>query len=856
MNLSFPMVGHATYLMHMPWANHAQTLGTPFAPLRKQRHVANVFFCTIHWCYGDAIGNAVICCGQNKRFGVSGTWTSRTTSRLVTKHSNFVCCQCRSDTGSGALRGIRLPVRVFFTELELVGTLDLSFHCARLAVYLGLGWGFAFIACDIQSFEGIPMDMAEKETSFRCTWDGDISTFPDYVRKVRLLFEKTRRRKRKHLRPELVAQLTGKAWTITQEVNHERLTSRDGAKYLVEFLEAKLARIPVPDAGSRAEELLVKLRRPTGMSMASWCATVRESYRRLQRALKRARPAESEAVTSPGRSVKSEGSMVPSPSTLGRDRQSPVTDPGDSPSPTSSRRARRSTKETMPEPEQMPTPERPSASARSAGADPTDDDGADDGGAETEELFEDPQTGETSFQRGLQKGLGKGRESSPKSARSRGGKRKATTGSSSSSDEESKSWGLKMWADMDAGLPEVLPTELIGWLMLRRCNLSPQQRLNVLSSTGNSLKADDIEHALRGAEEELRIQEAGHGKGKGGRSFARPNFWVEQSGEWGLLSAEDGEVLEGSMDEVHWIGKDIASVYGMASSTSPSTTSLLSSDDAPRWTATEDGYWFQDDQGQFSYWSQHSDGEYYTMDHAGVYWTWDEWQEEAAWWSATPEQQKEINEAFALYDQKVRTFMESRELMRNKGASRGYYKGKPFGKGKGKGVGKAKSKPALTSGSRSHAVFQNQSQPSEALVAVGQPGYTGCFVCGSKSHDFRSCPQRGPSGKGKPPSSKGGIYMVMSEEEMFAPGASSTARPTSIYDDAMMAQVTHPDLRGHAVLDTGATETVTSLAALEAIHQKRTELLGHDDHVEVVPGPGKVFRFGNGQTQQSEVLFI
>ena len=141
-NLSFPMVGHATYLMHMPWANHAQTLGTPFAPLQKQRHVANVFFCTIHWCYCDAIGNAVICCGQNKRFGVSGTWTSRTTSRLVTKHSNFVCCQCRSDTGSGALRGIRLPVRVFFTELELVGTfgfeLSLRETCSIPWTWLGI----------------------------------------------------------------------------------------------------------------------------------------------------------------------------------------------------------------------------------------------------------------------------------------------------------------------------------------------------------------------------------------------------------------------------------------------------------------------------------------------------------------------------------------------------------------------------------------------------------------------------------------------------------------------------------------------------------------------------------------------
>ena len=38
---------------------------------------------------------------------------------------------------------------------------------------------------------------------------------------------------------------------------------------------------------------------------------------------------------------------------------------------------------------------------------------------------------------------------------------------------------------MDSGLPEVLPTELLGWLMLRRCSLSPQQRLNVLSARGS-----------------------------------------------------------------------------------------------------------------------------------------------------------------------------------------------------------------------------------------------------------------------------------------------------------------------------------------------------------------------------------
>ena len=111
------------------------------------------------------------------------------------------------------------------------------------------------------------------------------------------------------------------------------------------------------------------------MSMATWCATVRESYRSLQRALKRARY-ESEVATSPGRS---DGSLVPSPSTLGRGGQSPVTNPPESPSPTSS------SKETVPEPEQMPTPERPSAAA--AAAADLEEHGFDE---EPEEFIEDP----------------------------------------------------------------------------------------------------------------------------------------------------------------------------------------------------------------------------------------------------------------------------------------------------------------------------------------------------------------------------------------------------------------------------------------------------------------------------------
>ena len=72
-----------------------------------------------------------------------------------------------------------------------------------------------------------------REFSWRCEWDGEPATWPDYVRKVRLQFEKTRRRRRKYLGPELVSPLTGRAWTVTQEVEHDRLLRPDGAKYLI-----------------------------------------------------------------------------------------------------------------------------------------------------------------------------------------------------------------------------------------------------------------------------------------------------------------------------------------------------------------------------------------------------------------------------------------------------------------------------------------------------------------------------------------------------------------------------------------------------------------------------------------------
>ena len=255
--------------------------------------------------------------------------------------------------------------------------------------------------------------MAEKEKdTIRCHWDGEASTWPDYVRRVRLAYERTRKRRRAQLGPELVSQFTGKAWIVTQEIDHRQLTSPSGARYLIQFLEERLARVPIPDAGTRAEDLLLRLRRPAGMSMATWCHTVRESYRKLQRALKRARGAQMTTATSP--------STLATPS--------PVAG-GDAPSsPASSRQSageRRKSKSSVPEPAAEVHPGASDPSPAASPSSPISPEAPDDYG------------------KGYAKGKWKG------------------GGRFSSSEEEDDEF-LTMWDDLDQGLPEVLHLNSLG----------------------------------------------------------------------------------------------------------------------------------------------------------------------------------------------------------------------------------------------------------------------------------------------------------------------------------------------------------------------------------------------------------
>ena len=102
-------------------------------------------------------------------------------------------------------------------------------------------------------------------SGLKCQWNGDPSGWADFLRCVRLAFEKTARRKRHLLGPEIVGQLSGRAWVVTQELDHRRVVRRDGVVYLIEFLRDRLCKTPTPDVGLRLEQLMIRLRRGLGV---------------------------------------------------------------------------------------------------------------------------------------------------------------------------------------------------------------------------------------------------------------------------------------------------------------------------------------------------------------------------------------------------------------------------------------------------------------------------------------------------------------------------------------------------------------------------------------------------------------
>ena len=408
-------------------------------------------------------------------------------------------------------------------------------------------------------------------------------------------------------------------------------------------------------------------------------------------------------------------------------------------------------------------------------------------------------------------------------------------------EEEWKAWRKRQWKDYyedsssGEDLPwdelqveeiQVLPDEVLGWLLLRRASLSASSRLSVQASVNNSLKFQDIELALRDQEEELLQADSARGGGHG-QHHKRRSYWVEEEGTWGLLAAVPDDMDEQA--EIHWVGSQLpAEVYD------PDGTAENYEDEEIFWTWETDGYHGYVPDG-FGHWLE--------TDGYGTYWSADE-----PAMDLTPEENKELEEAYAVYENKARTFMQSRQLQRAKGASRGFYpltmmkgsgrKGKSKGKGKkGKSFGHTMS--SSTSSTSSKPLFAAQGMEGSTTTTG-----SGCFICGDKGHGFRQCPKRtssstATSGKG---SKKGTFWVETLNASSLAFIGMVTAMNEVVYDTS-----------GFGVLDLGATETVGSLEALEALMSMRSHIHGNSEPVEVFTGPSskKPFRFGNGEVQFS-----
>ena len=242
---------------------------------------------------------------------------------------------------------------------------------------------------------------------------------------------------------------------------------------------------------------------------------------------------------------------------------------------------------------------------------------------------------------------------------------------------------------------------------------------------------------------------------------------------------------------------------------------------------------------------------------------------------------KELFDAFTVFDQKVRTFREAKHALFQKGKSRGYFKPKGFSKGKGK-KGSKGSVMAVSGTSKGSPSFGSKGfgKPSVSTSPVNKPGFSGCFVCGDMNHDYRNCPKRtqnnGTGGKGGKflgyvettdndddaavlDGFSSTILMVEDEQDCVVQAGLDEGPVENISHSIMVAKEAFPthfsqeEKLKYAVIDTGATETVGSMDALQTIMDTRSILFG-DEYVNIDPKIHKTFRFGNAQTQKSDSL--
>lgn len=650
--------------------------------------------------------------------------------------------------------------------------------------------------------------MGSKDEFLVPSWDGEVAGWPEYSQRVRLCYAQTARSKRYTLAPKLVLKLRGKAWEVAASLDYEELSRSSGTQYLMRFLQARLGRRPIPDIGQHLDEVFVRMRRSPGTDLVTWCNQVRETYKKLQRSL-----AKTQAEKK----------------TVGVQTENPPDESADMSLPTPSTRRRQSGSEPHREP-------------HAETSDPTEDAASPGSQGDDHSLHFSDWDDE-----------GWGRDTSSWHSGSWWQSKWGNWRWHESDEQEEDVDENHQWDDLESSLPQILPEEVLGWILMRRSGLPSASKLSIQAAAGNSLKFSDVEKAMRQQEDELLQQERQRGQTSRHRSY-----WVEADGAWGLVLQDSDDFDQLTNDQIKWVEQDV-----MTSMVVPS-----SSDEAP---ADAEPTWFNDGVNDW----QWQDEEWHILSADGwlAYSDAKPWMDIEEALAVDPSAGKELNELYAAFEQKVRTFKEARDTLKFKGKSRGFYsphKGnaKGFGKGfSGKGKKGPSTGPAM-------ALFGSSPSKGKGTPPSQRPGFSGCFICGDKGHDFRSCPKRGQSSSSATSSKTKPVCYVDSAQEIFMVSSQADEKalisengdfepttPVTLTQDiqrmvlAASSSTESGRRLGFAVIDTGATETVGSLEAIEHIMNERRNVFGSEE-IGVNVNKRKRFRFGNAEERCSESFLI
>ena len=235
------------------------------------------------------------------------------------------------------------------------------------------------------------------------------------------------------------------------------------------------------------------------------------------------------------------------------------------------------------------------------------------------------------------------------------------------------------------------------------------------SAIQGDLTFDKVERTLRDQEEELLNDERyGRSSGKGAKGpHPRRSYWAETDGVWGILP--DDYFEEVPDDVILWCHGETEAMLGPEEET------------ATAWTVTPTG-----NQLEWTLWED----EWYTQDEEGCWWSHPEtqpWLDIEEILALDEKAGQELAEIYGQFEAKRRSFHESRQVVKNKLLGRGFFP--PKGKGK-------KPKGSKGKGSGQIYGFAGSSGKGKGKQLPGNPNFTGCFICGSKDHDYRNCPKR------------------------------------------------------------------------------------------------------------------